>query len=105
MKPDEAMELLLVFVEAVNKRDLITLGTACKKAEALLDQPKAAPHQREGRGMSELKPCNNPLCNRRTSLSSLFCCAACGQAFEDHYEIHETGILAHSDGCNQRHAE
>lgn len=42
-------------------------------------------------------------CERRTT--ALYCCHACSLAHEGKYEIHESGILGHSDGCNERHAE
>jgi len=40
----EAMELLRAFVDAVNRHDLITLGVACEKAEALLAQRTEEPN-------------------------------------------------------------
>lgn len=55
--------------------------------------------------MGELKPCDNNLCDRQTSSGAAFCCHPCGLAHEGSYEIHESGILGHTDGCNQRHAE
>jgi len=53
--------------------------------------------------MTELKPCDNELCDRQTSSGAAFCCAGCANAAQNHYEIHEDGILGHSEGCNERH--
>lgn len=50
-----------------------------------------------------MKKCNNPECNRQTTAD--YCCAPCRQAHNDHYEIHENGILGHSEGCDERHKE
>jgi hypothetical protein len=55
-----------------------------------------------------LRPCKNPLCDRVVPANFLgqrqveFCCAACAQAFEGHYEIAEDGPLGHSTGCDER---
>ena len=53
----------------------------------------------------QLKPCDNPECERFTAIGIRYCCGACGQAHIDHYEIHDSGTLAHSDGCNERFAK
>ncbi len=53
--------------------------------------------------MEQLKPCMNPACERKTAGAD-FCCGPCSQAYRDGYEIHESGPLAHSEGCNKRHA-
>lgn len=50
--------------------------------------------------MPALKRCENPLCKRWTTILSLYCCAPCRHAHEEHYEIHE-----HSRGCTLRAAE
>lgn len=52
-----------------------------------------------------LKKCDNPLCERRVSVSTKYCCVACGDAHEGGYEIHKAGPLAHSQGCNERDRE
>jgi hypothetical protein len=51
------------------------------------------------------KKCNNPMCQRITTIRSAFCCAACGAANDGRYEIHEDGPLGHSNSCNERHLE
>jgi hypothetical protein len=48
-----------------------------------------------------MKECEG--CDRMTS--ALYCCAACEAAHLGGYEIHETGMLAHSDLCNARHLQ
>lgn len=48
--------------------------------------------------------CRNPLCERRVTVA-LYCCAPCAMAHDGGYEIHETGPLAHSEGCNKRHVD
>jgi hypothetical protein len=50
-----------------------------------------------------LKKCDNPECNRRTT--AMYCCGSCNQAHQNHYEIHESGVLGHSEGCDERHRE
>lgn len=50
-----------------------------------------------------LKKCENPECKRLVSRGTLYCCGACGEAHWGKYEIHESGILGHSETCNQRH--
>lgn len=52
-----------------------------------------------------LKQCDNPECKRRTKFGILFCCSPCSAAYYGKYEIHEAGPLAHSEGCNRRHAD
>jgi hypothetical protein len=58
-----------------------------------------------------LRPCTNPACERvvptnpRGVRQTAFCCAACAQAHDGGYEIHEDGPLAHSAGCDERWAE
>ena len=53
----------------------------------------------------ELKKCDNPECSRLVRKGVEYCCAPCRQAREDGYEIHESGPLGHSEGCNRRHEE
>lgn len=53
----------------------------------------------------EMKKCNNGLCDRQTKKGIVYCCAACAQANEGHYEIHPDGPLGHSESCDQRHDE
>lgn len=50
-----------------------------------------------------LQPCKNPECDRKTAGAD-YCCGYCSQAHWDGYEIHESGPLSHSEGCNVRHA-
>ena len=50
-----------------------------------------------------LKKCENPECPRLTS--AYYCCNGCGLAHEGKYEIHESGMLGHSETCNQRNEE
>lgn len=40
-------------------------------------------------------------CERVTTAE--YCCVACEAAHKGSYEIHETGILAHSESCDGRH--
>lgn len=40
-------------------------------------------------------------CDRLTS--AIYCCGSCGDAIAGKYEIHEDGILGHTDSCNARH--
>lgn len=49
----------------------------------------------------QLKKCENPECRRLTS--ALYCCPACDSAHHGKYEIHESGILGHSETCNERY--
>ncbi len=49
----------------------------------------------------ELKPCDNIECERMVRIGCVFCCLPCRLANRK-YEIHESGILAHSPGCNER---
>lgn len=55
--------------------------------------------------MVYLHKCENPLCDRLVKLGVAYCCDSCARAHEKHYEIHESGILGHSEACNQRHAQ
>lgn len=55
--------------------------------------------------MIELKKCTNELCRRAVKTSVAYCCASCDRAAERGYEIHETGLLGHTEGCEIRHAE
>lgn len=62
----------------------------------------------EGEGFAELEKCGNPLCNRLIKTNgfyaqSPFCCNGCKLAYNGKYEIHESGILGHSEFCNIRH--
>ena len=50
-----------------------------------------------------LKPCDNPLCDRKTT--AMYCCAPCDRAHAGRYEIHDDGPLGHSDVCTERHIE
>jgi hypothetical protein len=47
-------------------------------------------------------PCANPLCEHHVRPGLAYCCAPCAQADEGHYEIHESGPLAHTDECRKR---
>lgn len=51
-----------------------------------------------------LRRCNNPACGRQTPIYTEYCCPMYTRAHELHYEIHEDGPLAHTPGCNERHA-
>jgi hypothetical protein len=53
--------------------------------------PGAQPHHK----------CYKPDCMRKISTGSKYCCGPCGTADE----IHESGPLGHTPGCNQRAAE
>lgn len=55
--------------------------------------------------MTELKPCDNELCDRLTSSRAAYCCGGCAAADKGRYEIHEAGPLGHTQDCHQRHAE
>ncbi len=48
--------------------------------------------------------CDNPLCDRISGRAD-YCCRACRWAHEGKYEIHSTGILAHTDECNEREVD
>ncbi len=50
-------------------------------------------------------PCVNRCCDRVVSDYGMYCCLACRLAYDGKYKIHETGILGHSDKCNQRQGE
>jgi hypothetical protein len=50
-----------------------------------------------------LKKCENPECHRLVIAGLIYCCGGCGEAHYRKYEIHETGILGHSETCNERH--
>lgn len=52
-----------------------------------------------------LKTCDNPLCDRRTKQGIMYCCGSCDAAHRGQYEIHESGPLAHSPSCNDRHEQ
>ena len=49
--------------------------------------------------------CEKPDCDRRVPTGTAYCCHGCTLAAEGNYEIHESGILGHSDACNARHEE
>jgi hypothetical protein len=74
------------------------------------DDEIAATMQNQGAMLDPefLRPCLNPACERVVPASYLgarqveHCCAACAQAHEDGYEVHEDGSLAHSTGCDER---
>lgn len=51
---------------------------------------------------ANLVKCANPLCDRMVPEGTLYCCGSCIYAHERNYEIHEDGVLAHADGCNER---
>ena len=53
--------------------------------------------------MSSLKKCTKPDCDRLST--ALYCCGPCRIADAGKYEIHASGSLAHTDRCNERHAE
>lgn len=55
--------------------------------------------------MIELKKCDGGLCSRAVKTSVAYCCDPCFLASTRGYEIHETGPLAHTGPCDQRHAE
>lgn len=44
--------------------------------------------------------CPNPECARKV-FDGEFCCEPCKHAFDNHYEIHESGRLGHTEGCNR----
>jgi len=59
------------------------------------------------RNMGEIAdwiPCKNPLCDRIVSNYGLYCCTSCARAHEGKYQIHNGGILGHSEQCKQRAA-
>lgn len=47
-------------------------------------------------------PCENPLCDFLVPASVVYCCVGCDLAHQGGYEIHEGGLLGHSQGCMQR---
>lgn len=47
--------------------------------------------------------CTNPECDRLVDFLLQYCCAKCERAYLEGYEIHESGILGHSDACNTQH--
>jgi len=50
---------------------------------------------------SDLKKCDG--CDRLTTAD--YCCAMCGRAAAQGYEIHEDGPLGHSDTCDERNRQ
>lgn len=46
--------------------------------------------------------CANDLCEHLTRSGIAYCCSACATADEGHYEIHESGLLGHTDQCQAR---
>lgn len=52
----------------------------------------------------DCKPCANPLCDRWVSPSVVnpYCCGGCQEAHKGKYEIHEDGLLGHSQFCNEK---
>jgi hypothetical protein len=58
--------------------------------------------QRERERLSvKLDTCVNPLCDRLAPVGQQYCCPPCNLAHDGRFEIHETGPLGHSVGCNQ----
>ncbi len=53
----------------------------------------------------DYKKCDKPDCGRKVKVGVLYCCAACALADERGHEVHETGPLAHSPGCEARHRD
>jgi len=49
--------------------------------------------------------CTNDLCDRKVRAGVAFCCYACSAASEGGWEVHESGMLGHSDDCNERHED
>jgi hypothetical protein len=48
-------------------------------------------------------PCENRHgCERLVAQGTEYCCLPCRLAAEGGYEIHEGGILGHSEGCDTR---
>jgi hypothetical protein len=47
--------------------------------------------------------CRNPSCEALVT-SAAYCCGPCANAAEGGYEIHEAGLLAHTDFCRTRQA-
>lgn len=54
-----------------------------------------------GGQLIQLKKCDNPECPRLTSAA--YCCGSCNAAHDGRYEIHESGPLAHTTTCDERH--
>lgn len=50
--------------------------------------------------LRSLKSCDNPECQRRVPVGTLYCCSPCSFAADTQSEI-----TAHSEGCNERHAQ
>jgi hypothetical protein len=46
--------------------------------------------------------CANPLCDYLLIGGARYCCGGCATADENSYEVHEYGILGHSDTCARR---
>jgi hypothetical protein len=46
--------------------------------------------------------CGNPLCKFLLIGGARYCCGGCAAAAEGGYEVHEYGILGHSDTCARR---
>jgi hypothetical protein len=49
--------------------------------------------------------CAKPDCFRKIKQGIAYCCYACSLADKGGYEIHEDGILGHSDLCNAHSKE
>ena len=58
-----------------------------------------------GPSTESLKQCDNPLCDRKTKVGVKYCCGPCATAHEGKYEIHESGLLGHTDSCDKRHSD
>lgn len=49
--------------------------------------------------------CKKPDCLRKVKPGIVYCCAPCGVASEKKYEVHEGGLLGHTEWCNERAAQ
>lgn len=52
-----------------------------------------------------LHKCRKPDCTRLISVGCNYCCEPCAAANEMGAEIAESGFLAHTETCDQRHRE
>lgn len=50
-------------------------------------------------------PCANPLCDALVTPSVAYCCYPCSVASEGRYEVHEEGLLGHTEECKARQLE
>ena len=82
------------------------MKTLSELTRADINARKAGPNEEDDmKGSRNFKLCDNPTCMRLVKRGCAYCCFPCSRAHAEGYEIHEDGVLAHTDACNNRHAE